>query len=191
MVTNKIPSPEEIRKHLKQKGDAPWLRPTPEQAARKILVEADRRVVKADEQATRAVNRVTKKLEEVSDHVKTLSTEIQRRDRMTPTDLRKALNDLFSTYDFSPAEELVQMLMNKGHEHYIDDVRLRVNVLSELQSYVMPRLKSTEIKGEVEHKHTVVVVRYGEDGSVTQEQAPRVIDRESVVDAEVVGGPNG
>lgn len=191
MITGRVPSPAEIQEHLKVKGQAPWKRPTLEQEAKKALISAEKKVEDANARANKVIAKVERKLDDVARHAESLSTELRRRDRMTPSDLRNALNQLFDTYDFSPAEELVGMLMDKGHEHYIKDTRLRVTVLSELQSYVMPKLKSTEIKGEVEHKHTVVVVRYGEDGVVRREEAPVLRGREAVTDVEVVSTTTG
>jgi hypothetical protein len=100
---------------------------------------------------------------------------IAARRRSTPQEMRTAMNELFEKYDFSPAEEMIQMLKDPGHAHYIVDVGMRVRVLSDLQSYVMPKLKSTEIHGEVEHSHTIKILRIGQDGKAQVEDmiAPR------------------
>lgn len=86
-----------------------------------------------------------------------------KKKRMTPDELRDALARLFDTYDFSPAEELVRMVMAPGHPHYVTDDKLRASILMDLQSYVMPRLKSNEIKGRVDHDHKITIVRIGEE----------------------------
>lgn len=98
---------------------------------------------------------------------------------MTPSDLRDALNSMFETYNFSPAEEMVQMLQDPSHPYYVQEIPQRLKILTELQSYVMPKLKSTEVTGEVKHKHTIVIKRYGADGSVKTEDAPVIAPLES------------
>ena len=106
------------------------------------------------------------------------STALEKRKRMTPQDMRDALNGLFESYNFSPAEELVLMLKDPNHEFYIQDARLRTSVLLDLNKYVMPTLKSTEITGEVKHKHTIVIKRFGPDGGHTLEAPPEPPPRE-------------
>ena len=93
--------------------------------------------------------------------------------RQTPQELRDRLNIIFAENKFSPAEELVRMAMGivcADGRTYTLTTQQRISILSDLQQYVMPKLKSVELGGKVEHEHTVIVVRYGEDGTIRQEK---------------------
>lgn len=118
------------------------------------------------------VNALSAKVKELTEKLAATSKTLEVRKRLTPQDLRDALNSLFDTYNFSPAEELVQMCMDPTHPHYVEDLKLRANILMELQSYVMPKLKNTEIHGKVQHQHSITILRIGPDGSQTKEALP-------------------
>jgi hypothetical protein len=111
---------------------------------------------------------------------------LSKLSRSTPADLRKVMMHLFETNDFSPAEELISMALGRecrDGRTYELTADQRVRILSELNSYVMPKLRSVEVKGEVEHKHRVVIVRYGDDGNTRQEEmaAPKQRDAIDVI----------
>jgi hypothetical protein len=139
--------------------------------------------------ASNRVNELEAHIGKLTSQLKQVATGLEVRKRMTPNDLRDALNALFETYNFSPAEEMVQMLRDPNHPYYVIEIPQRLKILSELQSYVMPKLKSTEVTGEVNHKHTIVIKRYGADGSVKTEDAPVIAPMESrrqIMDVEEV-----
>lgn len=174
----RVKTAEEIRAILREThpGDRA-------QAVESLVADTARSVTaQASARAEEAALRVEKKVSQLKEQVAKLNTGLEVRKRMSPDDLRDALNSLFATYNFSPAEELVQMCMRPEHPFFITDLRLRVNVLQDLNSYVMPKLKSTEIKGSVDHRHThaITIVRIGEDGKLTKEEktleGPRKID---------------
>lgn len=118
---------------------------------------------------------------------RTRQLEIQtRRSKRSAKELQEAMYLLMEKHDFSPMEELVQIAISLRGDPAQQD--LRVKILQDLMQYTQPKLKSVEVRGEVDHKHTVVIVRYGEDGRVSQERlsapgAPQVLD----VAAEAVG----
>lgn len=122
--------------------------------------------------AAKKVEQLEAHIEKLTGQLRQVATGLEVRKRMTPNDLRDALNSMFETYNFSPAEEMVQMLRDPSHPYYVIEIPQRLKILSELQSYVMPKLKSTEVTGEVKHKHTIVIKRYGADGTVKTEEAP-------------------
>jgi|SRR5688572_3253159 len=154
-----IPSVDEIRRLTA--GDRTVLAPS----------EIHQREIergKSGEKTLLEAQRATRLAAEANRRVEAEITRMRTRGRETPMELRAALNELFKNYDFSPAEELVRMLMDRAYEYHVKDLGLRKAILCELQQYVMPKLKSTEITGRIDHAHTIVIQRYGEDGSVTR-----------------------
>lgn len=151
--------------------------------ARSVTAQATARTAEVAVQVERKVRELQGKVEE-------MKGALAVRQRMTPQDLRDALNSLFATYNFSPAEELVQMCMCPEHPFYIRDQRLRVSVLQDLNAYVMPKLKSTEIHGKVEHEHihSITIVRIGEDGKLTKESKQLETQKKIDIIAEVSRG---
>lgn len=163
-----VPTPEQV-KHL-LRGTHPADRDKVAQDTYRAPVAAAK--AQADKvMAASAAHTASLKaeVEKLTAQLSMVSVGLEQRKRMTPQDMRDALNGLFATYNFSPAEELVLMLKDPSHPYYIMDAGMRVAVLKELNSYVMPKLKSTEITGEVKHKHTIVIKRFGADGGHTIE----------------------
>lgn len=147
-----------------------------QESVKKSLAEQSKKAEKAGAE--------TAELEKRLSQLRTQMQGLEVRSRMSPQDLRAALNGLFETYNFSPAEELVMMLKDPKHPYYIDNVHLRVKVLGDLQSYVMPKLKNTEIQGRVEHAHKITIMRIGDDGVVKKEEMRTAIPVESRVRTE-------
>ncbi len=183
-----IPTPEQIKQIV---------RSTHPSERQKVAIDLAQAPVKAAAtlankvvaSASNRVNELSAEVERLTAMLQTTSVALEKRKRMTPQDMRDALNGLFETYNFSPAEELVMMLKNPAHPFYITDLRLRTSVLQDLNSYVMPKLKSTEIKGEVEHKHTIMIKRFGEDGVTKIEPFVAPANREAIpVESEVRRG---
>lgn len=114
----------------------------------------------------------------------------------SPEQLREALGLLFKKYDFTPAEELCKMVMGAEGSPVLSTSE-RIRILEGLQSYVMPKLKSTEVKGKVEHDHAhrgVVILRIGEDGTSRREALPapkKVVFAQDVIDVEAEKGDEG
>lgn len=183
-----VPTPEQIKQIVRSAHPA---------EREKVAIDLHRAPVKAAASlaqkvvasATNQVNELSAEVDRLTEQLRAVSIGLQNRKRMTPQDLRDALNGLFETYNFSPAEELVMMLKNPSHPHYIQETGMRIKVLSELQSYVMPKLKNTEVTGEVKHKHTIVIKRFGDDNTVTMEELPPPVNREAIpVESEVKHG---
>jgi hypothetical protein len=154
--------------------------------------EAKKIAEQAVAKTSNRVNELEAQLTKLTGQLMQVSQGLEVRKRMSPDDLRDALNSLFETYNFSPAEEMVQMIKDPSHPYYVEDPAMRLRILSELQSYVMPKLKSTEIKGTVDHKHTIVIKRFGDDGKVTTEAPPvmeKMEDRKQIMDVEEVKVP--
>lgn len=151
------------------------------------LKQAEKAAQVAQQQTAKTVEKLEAKILDLTKRMEMGKSQLAVRQRMTPQDMRDALNALFDTYNFSPAEELVQMLMLPSHPYYITEPAQRVAVLKDLNAYVMPKLKSTEITGEVKHKHTITIMRIGPDGQANREAAaipieakvemPRIVDR--------------
>ena len=95
---------------------------------------------------------------------------IAQRGVITAADRRQIFDNLLEKYGVEPAEELLKMLADPADPHYVNDIEMRAKLWQDLMQYRMPKLKSIEVSGQVEHKVNVVIVRYGEDGSVRQEK---------------------
>lgn len=162
-----VPTAEEIRRALESRDTfvTPWDRLEREKVADESAKKASRAALDAKSAARTSQSLVQSLSERVEDLVK----KVEIRGRSTPQELRAALNALFEAEQFSPAEELMRMLTDKEHEFYVTDLQMRVRILTELQQYVMPKLKSTEIRGKIDHAHTIVIQRIGSDGQVMRE----------------------
>jgi hypothetical protein len=155
--------------------------PTPEEIAYRLKL--------AD--AGKILPPVQSEVDKLADQVAGLERQVKKK--RTAAELRQALDLLMEKYDFSPAEQLIQLVMEKKdpddpESEFRMEERLRVHILETLLEYTMPKLKSVEMSGTVEHNHSVVVVRYGEDGKVGRETLDKIKDAgpQRVLEAEVV-----
>ena len=78
--------------------------------------------------------------------------------RLTPKEIREGIDLLFQKYDFSPVEELICMAMTAEKEE------TKVRICMFLTEFMLPKLKSIEVSGSVDHNHSVVIRRFGKDG---------------------------
>lgn len=117
-------------------------------------------------------------LEALEAQVKVLEKITEKKKRRTASELRAAMDILMEKYDFSPAEELIKLALEKREGGDFDGMyeldasgqrSLRVSILQELMGYVQPKLKSVEVTGEVKHSHEVHIIRWGDDGQVRKE----------------------
>jgi hypothetical protein len=100
------------------------------------------------------------KMQELQMRVK----EMASSKKMSPRELREGLSLLFEKHNFNPVEELILQSQRTDNE----GLAVKINIfLSEL---LVPKLKSVEVSGSVDHTHTVVIRRYGPDGRI--EDAP-------------------
>lgn len=174
---------------LKQKlmeNTMPWVKMQVDADKRREEQREERKSLRAEVVAKNAREAMTRAMT-AERRVEILSAKVEMRGRETPHELRAKLQDLFAKYDFSPAEELVEMVKNPSHPFYVLDAALRVRILSELQAYVMPKLRSTEIQGKVEHGHHITILRIGDDGSQVREALAKTTTSQ-ILD---VGGARG
>ena len=97
---------------------------------------------------------------------------------------------LFQKYDFSPVEELIITAQ------HTDDQSLSTRICMFLTEFLIPKLKSVEVSGTIDHQHTVVIRRFGPEGQINDTPVQRVPGLpvtnapvkhvERVIDAEVV-----
>lgn len=167
-------TPEEIRMLLMRThpADQPKVVAKIVKSDTKEALTDAKQAAKSATKAAEKAEALKEKVTELQKQTHALSQSLAIRQRMTPQDLRDALTGLFGSYNFSPAEELVQMIADPTHPFFISDVRLRVSVLQDLNSYVMPKLKNVEIQGRVKHAHTVTILRIGPDGKRVKEVLP-------------------
>jgi hypothetical protein len=115
--------------------------------------------------------------------------ESQEKRMLSPQELRAGIDLLFQKHNFHPVEELITLALDGD-----TPLKERVGILKELASFVIPKVRSVEVSGEVNHKHTVEIVRFGQNGKIAerspliqrnmeQEGAP-IVD---LVEAEVEG----
>lgn len=95
--------------------------------------------------------------DEVARRVEAKIAETRQR-KMTPSEIRQGLDLLFAKHDFSPVEELIQIAKRTDNE------ATTVRICCFLTEFFLPKLKSIEVSGQVDHNHTVVIRRYGDDG---------------------------
>jgi len=143
--------------------------------------------------------RLERRAEEMEARIEELTGRVVAQRRRTPQELRDSLLALFERDDFSPAEEMYAMYRETdGAGHHVCTPDQRIKLLQELTSLVMPKLKTVEVRGHIDHQHRVIIKRYGEDGKVMIE-APKVAEprqfdlplpreQKPVADAEVVDG---
>ena len=143
-----ILTPEQMRAKLA----GTYVPPTSENAD--VLMQ---RTLTAEQQ----VERLTRK-------VAALSQSVKNGKRLTPTEIRQGIDLLFQKYQFSPVEELIITAQNT------DDQNLSTRICMFLTEFMLPKLKSVEVSGTVDHQHTVVIRRFGPEGKVVDTPVPRV-----------------
>ena len=119
--------------------------------------------------------------------IKAKIESLRKGKKLTPAQIREGLDLLFQQYDFSPVESLVKLAM------CTQDENLQARVCMFLTELVLPKLKSVEVSGSVDHTHTVVIRRFGPAGEVQDSPLRRVPGLpaarpvERVIDEEVTG----
>ena len=166
---------------------------TPDQIRRKlageVLPEVEQRI--REDQKKQDTDAITEQINKIQ--------ALQRGRKLTTAEIREGLDLLFQKYDFSPVENLI-LLCLKGK--LSTDQEIRINMF--LTEFLIPKLKSVEVKGQVDHVHTVVVRRYGPEKQILDtplakkvpglpdpEKPARPVGRDPVtltVDAEVSRG---
>lgn len=126
---------------------------------------------------------------EVTSNMRKVRAEEAKR-KLSPAELRQGLDLLCQKYNFNPVEELIQIAQATDME------TTKVSICRFLTEFMMPKLKSIEVSGSVDHNHTVVIRRYGPDGQLQDAPmrtlAPGQAMREmaapiaKTIDAEVV-----
>lgn len=107
-----------------------------------------------------------------------LGTPAQVKDIAAPTAVTKArkkweIERLLEKYDLHPIEEMIKML-KYGHAGIDLTADQRLKALDMLAGYTVPKVKSIEVSGQVDHSITVKIVRF-ED---IKKQAPIPIEAE-------------
>jgi uncharacterized membrane protein YheB (UPF0754 family) len=152
-----VPTPEEIRQKLR--GEIPK-----SEVEHKVKNVIDDAADRAHESIERQAKKVLSKLNE----------DVTRK-KLTPLELRQGLDLLFQKYNFSPVEELIRVAQSTDSETTM------VSICKFLTEFMIPKVKSVEVSGSVDHNHTVVIRRFGNDGKVYDEelkkpkQAPGVL----------------
>lgn len=179
----RIPTPEEIRILM---DNAERIRR--EQAQNPAPPPEDLEALRERNRARMQAHALQGQVQNLEAHVQELRKTLDRGKR-SPEELRAALNQLLDTYDMEPAEELIKMVMAQrraedGEMVWALDPALRSKILLELVQYRMPKLKSVEHSGTVDHKHEITIIRYGEDGAIRKEMLPKH-SAPPVIDVEV------
>ena len=156
--SQRVPSPEEIRLRL---------------AAQEVGRAEGRAAIPDDVRAE--ANAMNDRVGEIAQTLAKVQEQVANRGRRSPQELREALDLLFQKYGMSPAEELVKIVMERralpdGGSVFAISAELRAKILGDLMQYCVPKLRSVEVQGTVEHSHNITIVRYGEDGTARREQ---------------------
>lgn len=112
--------------------------------------------------------------------------DIRSGKKLTSAELRQGIEMLFQKHDFNPVEELIIMA------NQCEDLKDRIKICMFLTEFHIPKLKSIEVSGSIDHQHTVVIRRFGKDGQASDSPMPSKVTQSlsrgvtSVIDAEVV-----
>jgi hypothetical protein len=131
---------------------------------------------------------------EANDKFEKMENEIERRvdlavtkvveqnlgRKLTAQEMRGRLDILLAKHDFNPMEELI--LTAKDPDTLPSE---KIKICLNLVEYMLPKLKSVEVKGEVDHQHTIVIERYGEDGKAIREPFASAV-RPTPADAKMI-----
>lgn len=183
MARRRVIDVEKIRQAV-ESGERKWDEP---------IQEAPVPVTRMAEK--RMIGRTEEKVDDVQERVRALEIELVRQKRKSPAELRAALTGMFESINFSPAEELARMVMQKkmvtgpsGEQRLEFELEpaLRAKILSDLNQYVMPKLKSVEHSGEVDLGNSgamapIIIMRFGDDGKVTEEKSVGPMKRDEFV----------
>jgi hypothetical protein len=105
------------------------------------------------------VDRLEKENQELRDQVE----REQRSRKLTPADRHRTLDEICRKYGIEPAEELIKATLemnSDGTPKLSNDQRIKI--WTELLQYRMPKLKSIEVQGTVDHTLTVYVKKFGD-----------------------------
>lgn len=109
--------------------------------------------------------------------------------KFTAKEMRERLLNLFEHEQFNPVKELIQIAKTSKKEETV------VSICKFLTEFLVPKLKSIEVSGSVDHTHTVVIRRFGPDGqrqdtpiqqAASQQLRELARPTEKLIDAEVV-----
>jgi hypothetical protein len=157
-----VPSPEEIREILEAKR-------------RGVPIQQQENMFAVKQKCSDLTTRVAKLQDQLAD------TKVGNRA------MRITLDHVLEKHGVEPAEELIRIAQATTPEgHYLASLELRKSIWAELLAYRMPRLRSTEVSGTVDHSMTIKVVQFSKDGGEKLIEE-RVIDVEAS-DAEASGG---
>lgn len=135
---------------------------TPDEMRQKFGVKARVDRALADKPVVREA------IQEEVDAAMTKAMALKNTRRMTPAEIREGLDLLFQKYNFSPVEELIIIAQNTDNEV------TQVSICKFLTEFMLPKLKTVEVKGQVDHNHTIVIRRFGPDGKKLDEPLRRV-----------------
>lgn len=121
-----------------------------------------------------------------ADRVAQLEKEIKKK-KLSGVELSDKVQAVFAANKFSAVEELVKLVCQKADNGMyeldrIGEFKTRVHILETLLEYEAPKLKSVEVKGQVEHNHNITIVRFGEDGTISREKPKKAINVVSTVE---------
>lgn len=105
------------------------------------------------------------------------------RGRLTPSEVRNAIQKACDAQDYDPFVELIKLATEKTRvkvdgkviEVHALDADQRITVAKEIASYMAPKLKNIEVKGEVDNNIHITVTNFSEMPAAT------VLDAKAVV----------
>lgn len=106
-----------------------------------------------------------------------------KKKKLSGVELADKVQAVFAANKFSAVEELVKLVCQRAADgsgvyelDRIGEFKTRVHILETLLEYEAPKLKSVEVKGQVEHNHNITIVRFGEDGTISREKPKKAIN---------------
>lgn len=97
---------------------------------------------------------------------------IARKAKLTPSDVRAAIQSLCAELDYDPFRELIiiaqETLPTEINGEIVQipiaDTDQRITIAKEIASYLAPKLKTIEVEGNIKNDFTFTVRHVGEDG---------------------------
>jgi hypothetical protein len=163
-----VPTVEEIRRKMRGEGlatdNSPARLPSLSDPTIEIrLKEAETTILDLRSRLTSATHDLQLARDRITELLREAAAAREKRSKLSPVEMRAKFDEILQNLDIEPAEELLRMATQRtpnGGFVLTDDQRIRI--FTELNQYRMPKLKSIEQTGTVQHDHRVLIMRFGD-----------------------------
>jgi hypothetical protein len=150
---------------------------TSEILMRQSLIEAG-----AHKETVVGMSNAQKTIEERDTEIEELRAKLAKAEKSTsPAKMRGIIDELCNKYGVEPAEELIKLATERdAMGQFVLPNGERIKIWSELIQYRMPKMKSLEVQGQVDHNITIKVVSFRDNKTIEQVKVS-----EPIIEAEV------